>query len=347
MDYLRKKRPAAWQSEKTARAALILIVLSIGLAAFFYEPVYGEERVDSPITIQYTRDDAGWAKLASTAAQKTLQKLETEFGLKPGPPILIIIAASDDDFQRKQPRGPVQTWAAGTAWPEQNLIILKSPRYAENLKLGRLLNHELAHLVLERMFVGHRVPRWLNEGLTMHLSGDWGWGRQVAMFRALMTDRLISLERLSGEFPINRIDAETAYAESYYFIAFLKDRFGPEAFARLIRYLGMNISYRHAFLHTTGQVPEVLEDAFIEWLRSRFSIAWVITSPGMLWPLAALFMILAVFFKRRASRKKLAQWEEEAGEDETGEDETGEANADEDDEYEERDAFGVKDRWIH
>ena len=293
----------------------ILFTLLLVLPVVSSAPVRADSPPESPITVQYTQEDRGWAKIVAKTAEESLNKLETDFGLPQGPPIIIMIAASDDDFQRRQPGGPVQSWAAGTAWPEQNLIILKSPRYVPHLDLKRVVIHELGHLILERLFGRYPVPQWLNEGLTMHISQDWGLGRQIAMFRALMTDRLIPLEQLSGNFPLDRIDAETAYAESYYFIAYLKDRYGPNSFYNLIRYLGMGISYRHAFLHTTGRTPSQLEMDFFEWLRSRFSVAWVLTSPGMLWPLAALIMIGSVFLKRRSSRKKLEQWEAEALDD--------------------------------
>ena len=263
---------------------------------------------------------AGEPRLAASIAEKAervTRRLENEFGLSPGQPPVIIAASTMEEFNRAQPgRRPAPPWAAGLAYPELNLIIVKTPRLVPGLDLDRVLGHELAHLVLGRLFQGRSVPRWLNEGLTMHLSDDWGISRQTAMIRAIASNRLIPLEDLVDGFPTDRVDAETAYAESFYLVAFLRDRRGPAVLGRLAKSLSLGATPRHALFEATGLWGSALEDEFHDWLRKRFTVYWVLTSPGFLWGLAALLLAAAALARRRAAARKLAAWEaEEDGQD--------------------------------
>ena len=70
-----------------------------------------------------------------------------------------------------------------------------------------MLAHEMTHLILGRIFHEGEIPVWLDEGLTMHLAGDWGLSRQIAMTRAVVSHRFIPLKQLAGGFPGDRIGA--------------------------------------------------------------------------------------------------------------------------------------------
>ncbi|MFH1091467.1 MAG: peptidase MA family metallohydrolase [Pseudomonadota bacterium] len=252
-------------------------------------------------------------------ATRVLADLEAEFGLPHKTRVNIILASSESEFRQALP-GPgfVPSWAAGAAYPAQGLIVLKTPQASPGLDLDRVLKHELAHLVLGRIFDRRPVPVWLNEGLTMHLVDDWSLSRQMAMARAMASGGLISLHRLVREFPEGRLGAETAYAESYYFIAFLRDRYGGRVVGRLIGQLGAGIDPERALYRVTGLTDSGLQDEFERWLSRRFSIIWLLAGPWFLWFLGALLVITAVIRRKRAAARKLAEWEQEEDGPETG-----------------------------
>ncbi len=266
------------------------------------------------ITVKHEAKDSRAARGITVKAEKILTHLETEFGIPSPNRITVILASSTTAFQKAQPAGAhVPAWASGVAYPKLDTIILKTRRAIPNLDVDRLLAHELSHLALGRLFGDHPAPTWLNEGLTMHLADDWGVNRQVAMVRAIYTNRLIPLNNLVKGFPGNRVDAETAYAQSYYFIAFLKNRHGPEVMGRLIKNLALGVRPRHALHQASGLKFKQLEKAFFDWLNNRFSIFWILTGPGAIWSVAAVLMVLALIRRRRLSAKKIAEWEAEDG----------------------------------
>jgi MYXO-CTERM domain-containing protein len=245
-------------------------------------------------------------------AEAKLEKLEREFGLTVGQPITIVLAFSAGEWRRAMPEGAgVPDWAAAVAFPSRNLIVIKSRKMLPHQDVDQTLAHELAHLALHDRFQGRSVPQWLEEGLTMHLAEDWGVGRQIAMTQALSADRLIPWEELVRGFPESDMDARTAYAQSYYMVAFIRDRYGSEALGDLIHYLGRGARPDHALTAATGLRLWELEEDFLDWVNRRFSWLMLVTGPATLWLLGAVVLVLAWLRRRRAAKRTIKQWEDE------------------------------------
>jgi hypothetical protein len=284
---------------------LILLCALLGLSQY-----------DTPrVTVYYDQESDRSARGLALRAERILEDLEEKFGLVFEGKIVIYFAGSNREFNQFQPDGKkVPIWSAGVAYVTRNIIVLKSTRASPHTDLDRLLAHEISHLVLGRLFAGRRIPIWLNEGLTMHIANDWGPGRQWAMVRAVGAGRLIPLGELVYSFPDRTYDAQTAYAASYYFIAFIRDRYGVAALNRLVEHLSHGVQADRALKDITGRNLDDLEEAFDQWLRRRFSVFWIITNPGILWALAAIVLVIALLRQRRLSAKKLAEWEAEENE---------------------------------
>lgn len=269
------------------------------------------------VTAYSLESDLAAAGSLADRAEECLGRLEQEFGVEYSGRVSLILASTEADFRQAQPQGSAgPAWAAGLAYPDLGLIIIKSRRLLSGGDPGLVLVHELVHLILAEVFQGRRPPVWLNEGLTMHLAGEWSLNRQTALIRAMLTDRLIPLEDLVRSFPENELDAETAYAQSYYLIAFLRDRYGADSLGRLIRRLAVGVDYDYALFEAAGIWPSEMEDLFEDWLRSRFSLFWVIANPWTIWGAAAVLLVLAAWRRRRLSARKMAEWEAEEDDEE-------------------------------
>lgn len=287
---------------KVLLVALFVILIATGA---------GSEYVPR-VMVSHDGNEDRLARNLTQKAEGILSRLEEKFGLSLPGRVEIILASDRASFRRAQiGRTKIPDWAVGAAYPELNRIILLSPRALPGHDITQILAHELAHLVLGRIFQQRRVPVWLNEGLTMHLSWEWGLSRQAAMTRAIIADRLIPLHTLVGNFPRETIAAETAYAESFYFISFLKDTYGRSSVERLIRNLGLGVSLENALLQASGLSMEDLEEEFFHWIKFRFSFLAILTGSGTIWFLAAMLLIMAWMRKKVTTARILAVWEEE------------------------------------
>ncbi|OQA27940.1 MAG: hypothetical protein BWY59_00934 [Verrucomicrobia bacterium ADurb.Bin345] len=204
----------------------------------------------------------------------------------------------------------------GVTHSEDGVIVLRTPAQLSNPRLyDGVVRHELIHVLLARNTSLDHLPRWLNEGTAMHLSGEYRWNTTFLVARMYLAGRLYSYDDLmldfsavKGERPFGNL-----YAQSLSMTAFLYDRLGEEAFWQLL-YSLRDKDFPAALQETAGMTPHELWKA---WHRSLWKVAVIsaVMSGFGLFDFMALLVIVAYFRKRRHNRKVLDRWEqEEAGE---------------------------------
>ena len=133
----------------------------------------------------------------------------------------------------------------------------------------------------------------------------------ATMTGAVLTGTVLPMEDITKHFPYEESHARIAYAQSFYFISFLKRKFGNSSFQRFLtkysKYQNFNLAIRKTYFIDWWE----MEDLWLQYLRLRFNWIPIITSTGFIWFAASLIFILGYFIKKRKSRLKLKQWEEE------------------------------------
>ena len=197
------------------------------------------------------------------------------------------------------------SWATGAAYSEQNTILIFIRARSD---LEKTFRHELHHILLGQAFQGsHRVPRWLDEGLAILQADEWSPQRLMTMTQAVLSGRVIPMDRLVRNFPADPWAAEIAYCQSFYFISFLKGRFGNNAFRKFLRTYSSHGDF-HAAMHSAyGRSWEEIEVDWRAYLRVRFNWIPVITSTSTLWFIAALLFVAGYILKRKKTRLRLME----------------------------------------
>jgi hypothetical protein len=219
----------------------------------------------------------------------------------------VIIAADREHFQRVQPGGAhVPEWAAGVAWPQHNLIILLKGARGDILAT---FTHEVCHILLGQAFGPGQVPRWLDEGIAIKAAGQWSMQRMTTMAMAVLTGSVLPMEEIMHIFPRGARRAELAYCQSFYFIAFLKAKFGNDEFHTFLRLYSASRDFRLALRRAYYLDWEEIEQLWREYLKIRFSWLPILFSTGSLWFFAGLVFVWGYIHKKRKNRRKLRQWE--------------------------------------
>jgi hypothetical protein len=201
----------------------------------------------------------------------------------------------------------------GTAYPEHNLIILRSPRGTKGgrSEVEEVLWHEYAHLVLARALKGHEAPQWFDEGFTMLQSRGWSISWTYVLSRGVLSKTLIPLEELADGFPLNQHQAQLAYAQSFSFVSYIKNEYGAEALARIIKGIANGLDAEAALKQATGLGLRSLERGWKAELKRRYNWIPIVTSFFSLWFLASILFLLGYLIKRRRAKRTLAEWEQE------------------------------------
>jgi len=300
---------------------LLSLFLVVALGWALCKPVCGESfitRQTEHFILTYTAQDEGIAHQLLREIDAIRKKIIIDTGRDFQGKTVVLIAPTIESFQQLQVKdGKIPLWATGAAYPESNLIILRSPFSvkAGHPDLMEIFTHELTHIAIGRALSDKNTPLWLAEGLAMYEAREWNFSRTAVLIRATLTDTLIPLTRLTTDFPSDSDRAELAYAESFMFISFLINRIGRDAFHRFITDYSDHGDTEGALRRATGFSSDELERKWLVYLKLRISWLPVVTSVTTLWFVATIIFIAGYMRKRKQGLATLRRWEEEEGPD--------------------------------
>ncbi len=228
--------------------------------------------------------------------------------------VRVRVARSPEQMVELAPRGaPPPAYAAGVAYPSLHLIVLtlQAPDTWEAPDLSEVLKHELTHVALADAVANHDVPRWFDEGVAIHASGELYLKRWTELWNASLSRRLIPLPELDRAFPNDCAEVSVAYAESADVVRFLMRDADRARFGSLIQRLRAGIAFDRALEDAYGTDVRTLEYQWREDVGRRFGWVPALTGGGVLWALIAALSIAAWATKRKQAKAKLAQWARE------------------------------------
>ena len=265
---------------------------------------------DPPLRIIYTSDQESLARESHGILASGLD----DFGkrLPPGEQeIQVFICSTLPEFARHA-GGLAQSNVLGIAKPEEGVIAVKAP----NLMMGGAdyrgtLRHELVHVLLARHTSPDHLPRWLNEGIAMVMSGEYRWESRARIAQMYWQGGLIPYRDLLFAFlePGKEMEFGDAYAQALSMTRYLMDELGQEGFWRVVLALDSK-SFGDALREEAGISPP---DFFENWKGSlwTFALVFSLVSGFSIFQIMAILTVIAYFRKRRRGLATVREWDEE------------------------------------
>jgi hypothetical protein len=220
----------------------------------------------------------------------------------------IRIGVGRQEFEKLAlPGGEPPPWAVALAYPSHSIVLLNALTL-----LGPegpvTLRHELSHVALGQL--GQGWPRWFQEGLAQHLTGErYSMTHYSALFTAVTQNKIFSFELLADGWPHLPSDVEIAYAQSAAFVAWLAQRHGPEGMGRLVDEVRKGQHFETAFAKALHTSVTVEEKDWREGLAARYGWLPLTTSMSLVW-LGATALVVAAYVRRRKQKaEKLTEME--------------------------------------
>ena len=260
-------------------------------------------------------DDRGTSLLREADAFRS--RLAEDFGQPAIEGVVVRVARSPEQMAELAPEGaPPPPYAAGVAYPSLHLVLLalRAPQTWDAPDLTELLAHELTHVALTDAVAGHHVPRWFDEGLAIHESGEVPWARTKTLWDATLGKHLLPLSYLDRGFPADSYEVNEAYAESADFVRFLMRDTDRARFGALLQRVRVGVPFDRTLEDAYGADVRKLEYEWREELGRRFGVIPMVTGGGLLWVAIAGLAGAAWLKKRRRAKTKLAQWAREEAE---------------------------------
>jgi len=222
-------------------------------------------------------------------------------------------------FSKKQFRAaagaPIQDWAVGAAYPSLRRIILREPSAIEGrkLELGRVLRHEIVHVVFGYRLRNNMdaVPLWFHEGIAMYESYEWTYGRDWILLGNVLRNAIIPLDQLTTRFPKEANRAQLAYAESFNAVYFIVKEHGYEKLRMIIDLLASGENINQAFKFAIGVNLAEFQSLWMRYLERHYQWFSILSSSVFLWGTVSFIVVWAYIRRRRRRREQLARWEEE------------------------------------
>ena len=148
----------------------------------------------------------------------------------------------------------------------RTLFALISPNEINSDWVSIVIPHELVHLVFDTAASNpyHFPPRWLNEGLAVHVSQGYDASDRGAVERAASDGTLIPIEGLTGQFPTSFDRFSLAYAASVSAVDYLIEAHGEEALVSLIRSYAEGLTDDEAFTAALGMDMSAFGAAWLD-----------------------------------------------------------------------------------
>lgn len=303
-----------------ALLVFVLIMIVTGLAGASARDTW-KQLEEGAFSFEFRPEEEKLAHYLLDYAEEAWSKITDDLGLDRSGRVKVVIASSASDLVEAVPSGRrVPGWAVGSAFPDENLILIKSPK----LIIGgqpyfeRVFIHELAHVALGRALSPRRIPRWLHEGFAIREAGEWSISRGTLLTRAVLSGSLIPLRRLTEGFPWDDQEVKLAYAESADLVGYIFDKYGKEGFQAIVRAMADGHEFDRAVRKALSVSIYELEQGWRRNLRRRYSWVPIITSSVTVWGIVSLVLIAGYLRKRRSAREQLELWEKEEYEEDGG-----------------------------
>ena len=216
---------------------------------------------EEQVTLFWYYGEQAFAQELLDAALDALDVLAQDTGAFLDYPAEIYIYSSSRELQEATIYP--QEWMGGVAFADYGIVAMGVD--PGNLAWGkRAVAHELAHLVTAQMTSNpyNDIPTWLDEGLSLYAEGELRDDLAHSLDRAISEDQLISVQSISGNFPVDVEQARLSYAESYSLVEFLTDNYDKERMLLLLSIFEQGSSYDDALLEVYGFDTTGLDNAW-------------------------------------------------------------------------------------
>ena len=199
------------------------------------------------------------------------------------------------------------------AIPQRNLIVVDYSKTSTHpFSLGTTLKHELCHLLLHNSIERVDLPKWLDEGVCQWASDGMAEillsPKGSYLSAAVLSRRLIRLERLSVSFPNDEKSLLLAYEQSKSLVNYIGREFGQNGILDLLQHLKDGHDIDTAIQKSLSVRFEELESGWHSHLRKKNTWFTYLARNlyGILFFLAAIITVVG-FIKLVIRKRRLEE----------------------------------------
>jgi tetratricopeptide (TPR) repeat protein len=206
--------------------------------------------------------------------ERAFDSLRVRYGYAPPTPIRLEFFRSHADFSVRTV-GLAGLGALGVSFGSLLAMDTPSAREQGAFNWGSTAWHELAH-AFTLGASGHRVPRWLSEGLSVleerRVGQGWGADASIPFLTALARGQLRPMSTLSEGFlrPRHPDEIGFSYYQASLFCEMVEQTKGVAALRAMLTGYRDGLDTPGVFKRVLGATPEQVDAQFDAWVRRKF-----------------------------------------------------------------------------
>lgn len=259
-----------------------------------------------PVTVQWTGDNPTVGETAFAILLDSLGRLSPYVKLKEVQPFNLFIYPSSADLGSAM-RLAGQDWQAGQSLPELGVLLVTSVNPATSQGeltdgIGRELTEQLLYQAYPDSY--QQIPRWLHVGLAQIAAGGPDDIAQALLAEALANRQTPALADLCANYPALEAETDLTRAQSGAYLAYISERYGPEAVTSLLDAFASGADCDSAFGAVLQTSTSNVQAAWRAQFRSPSSQRTLL-SQAIIWVLLILagFVIAALLVLRRGNSR--------------------------------------------
>ena len=230
------------------------------------------------VVLRLHRKEAGALRpYVDELARASITTFARRYGFEPREPVTIELYPNHDDFAVRT-AGLPGIGLLGVTFGYVVAMDSPSGRPTGEFHWGSTLWHEVAH-VFTLSLTGHRVPRWLSEGISVFEEWRTGPAPGVALspsaLEAFREGRFLPVAALDEGFirPRYPDQIQVSYQQAGLVCLFIEERWGLERLVALLRQFTRDTSTVAAIETTFGMSTAEFDRQFDAYMRQRFATA--------------------------------------------------------------------------
>ena len=201
-------------------------------------------------------------------------------------------------------------WSLGITY-KNDKIIIKDPQFShiKFSKFKQVVEHELNHLMINRIDNNHDIPRWFKEGFAMLIANESSLSHKIKVIKHLNTETLYNLDDITTFRNFTQYEYSLAYAQSVLYAEAIQNLYGKDIFINIIENLKNNVNFNDAIYILTNKNIKELEISIQDFLKKKYRWIQLINFSDFLFSIMPLLLVLGFIIKSIKVKKIKKQWE--------------------------------------
>ncbi len=290
-----------------------ILLLLFSFATLISSPIKAEttysfkNKQTEHFVIHYQNKDKIIIQKTTDMLEKNYDRLTKYFSFNAKSKYDVYLISSKNHFDHFFPHSNFDM-LSGIANTKNRTIFVKTPKILTmgGLEYEKVLAHELSHLMISDI-TDNRAPRWLHEGLSMHIEPIWHIDNfeSLVLPKAYLSKQIMDFSVLVDSFPPTTELTQIAYVQSRDFVVFLLNNYGKENLITLLHNLQNTTDLNSALILTYNQTIFDLQILWSLDLKERYNWIYLYIKAGFFWFIISLIAVMGYFIITSKRKKAL------------------------------------------